>query len=234
MLDFPSVTTEQMRQIDRIMVDQFRITLVQMMENAGRNLAEQASRMLGNKPAGRRVVALCGAGNNGGGGMVAARHLHNRGAAVHAILTADRAALKEAPAHQWSILETLNLTAAAQSTLADSDLVIDAMIGYGLRGDPRQPVAGWIEQANRSGVPILSLDVPSGLDATSGHPGNPCIRAATTLTLALPKTGLRAEGADRYVGELLVADIGVPAELYARLGIESRPWFEEDSIVPAR
>jgi NAD(P)H-hydrate epimerase len=110
-------------------------------------------------------------------------------------------------------------------------LIIDALIGYGISGDPRQPVAGWIESANNSGKPILALDAPSGLDATTGIPGNPCIKAAATLTLALPKTGLLTRQAKNYVGELYLADISVPPELYLHLGIEVPNLFASDSIL---
>ncbi|MGQ9850748.1 MAG: NAD(P)H-hydrate epimerase, partial [Aggregatilineaceae bacterium] len=80
----PAITTAQMAEVDRLMIEEYGILLIQMMENAGRNLAEQARRMLGGDLTDRRIVVLCGAGNNGGGGMVAARHLHNRGARVQA------------------------------------------------------------------------------------------------------------------------------------------------------
>ncbi len=229
---FPAVTTEQMAEVDRLMIEHYGIQLTQMMENAGRNLAEQARRMLGGQLRARRVTVICGAGNNGGGGMVAARHLHNRGAEVQAMLAADRDRLKPVPAQQWRILEQLQLSAGADTELTDAELLIDAMIGYGLRGDPRGPVAEAINQVNDSGRPILSLDAPSGLNTTTGQPGDPCIRATATLTLALPKTGLLSEGARPYVGQLSVADIGVPPDLYSKIGIEAGPWFEEDSVVP--
>ena len=179
------------------------------------------------------MLVLCGAGNNGGGGMVAARHLHNRGAAVQVKLAADPERLKEIPAQQWGILERLGLEAPADPDLTGADLIIDALIGYGLRGDPRGQAADWIERVTGAGRPILALDTPSGLDATIGRPGSPCIRAAATLTLALPKTGLLAPQARPFVGDLYVADIGVPPELYQMLGLEVDQWFESDSIVPA-
>lgn len=229
----PAVTTKQMAEIDRLMIEDYGIQLIQMMENAGRNLAEQARRDLDGELQDRRVIVLCGAGNNGGGGMVAARHLHNRGARVRAVLAAEPSALKEVPQRQWDSLKKLGLTAAEPDDLGGSDLLIDALIGYGLHGDPRGLVAEWIERANQAGPPILSLDAPSGLDTTTGAAGSPCIQADTTLTLALPKTGLLQDGARRYVGKLYVADIGVPPELYSELGLPAAAWFAEDSIVAA-
>ena len=221
------------------MIEAYDIGLIQMMENAGRNLAEAARRLLGGKLTERKIVVLCGAGNNGGGGMVAARHLHNRGASVQVVgagrlsgaagVPAPR--LKEVPAHQWRILQRLGLTVAERVDLTQADLILDALIGYGLTGSPRGAVAEWIEQANAANRPILALDAPSGLDTTTGNAANPCIRAAATLTLALPKVGLLAPQARPFVGELYLADISVPPELYRRLGIEVGPIFADDSIV---
>jgi NAD(P)H-hydrate epimerase len=221
-----------MAEVDRLMIETYGILLIQMMENAGRQLAEQAGRMLAGRLAGQTVVVLCGSGNNGGGGMVAARHLHSRGAIVFPKVVADPARLTGIPAHQWRILESLRLDQKISADLSQADLIIDALVGYGLSGDPRGAVAEWIEHANASGRAILALDTPSGLDPTTGRPGTPCVRATATLTLALPKAGLLAPEARPYVGDLYLADIGVPPELYRQLGIEVDRWFESDSIVP--
>lgn len=229
--DFPVLTTPQMVEVDRLMIEEYQILLIQMMENAGRNLAELAKRQLGDQVAGRSIAILCGAGNNGGGGLAAARHLHNWGAEVSVKLAFDQARLKEIPAHQWHILEAMGLTSNEEPDLGKADLIIDALIGYGLTGDPRQPVAGWIDRANDAGSPILALDAPSGLNTTSGVPGKPCIRAAATLTLALPKTGLLTAQAQSVVGDLYLADISVPPELYSRLGVEVPNLFENDTIL---
>ncbi len=224
-MKIPSLTTEQMAEVDRLMNEEYGILLIQMMENAGRNLAEQARRMLGGQLAGRRIVVLCGKGNNGGGGMVAARHLHNRGAQVSVKLAGDPAGLKEIPAHQWDILQVMGLTQADDPGLDQADLTLDTIIGYGLTGDPRGQAAEWIRRANAAGQPILALDAPSGLDTTSGTAGDPCIQATATLTLALPKTGLLMASARSVVGELFLADISVPPRLYRRLGLSVGPIF---------
>jgi NAD(P)H-hydrate epimerase len=228
--EIPVLTTSQMVEVDRLMIEEYQIELIQMMENAGRNLAEQARRELGGQVAGKSIICLCGAGNNGGGGLVAARHLHNWGAEVDVTLAFEIARLKELPAHQWNILTQMGLETSVKLDLAAADLIIDALIGYGLSGDPRQPVAGWIDSANESMTPILALDAPSGLDTTSGIPGNPCIKATATLTLALPKTGLLTPQVKDYVGNLYLADISVPRELYQHMGIEVPNLFAKDSI----
>lgn len=229
----PALTTEQMAEVDRLMIEDYGILLIQMMENAGRNLAEQVGRMIDGDLSGRKVVVLCGAGNNGGGGMVAARHLHNRGASVWVSLIGDENRLKDIPAHQWRILHTIDVPGVGHpaALLDEPDLVIDAMIGYGLQGNPRGKVVEWIEWANESGAPILALDTPSGLDTTSGIPGSPCIRATATLTLALPKVGLFTPQARPYVGDIYLADISVPVKLYKELGIELGSIFAADTII---
>jgi NAD(P)H-hydrate epimerase len=228
----PALSTEQIKEVDRLMVQQFGIELIQMMENAGRSLAELARRLTGGRVLGKSIIVLCGTGNNGGGGMVAARHLHNWGVQVQVVLIGDRAQLKKVPARQWKIIEKLGLNTIALD-LKSADLILDALLGYGAQGDPRPPVSDWIERANASGVPILSLDSPSGLDTTTGEPGKPCVRAEATMTLALPKTGLLTSHARPFVGKLYLADIGVPPELYAApsLGFEVNTLFAEGAIL---
>jgi NAD(P)H-hydrate epimerase len=230
--NLPVLTTDQMIEVDRLMIEEWGITLLQMMENAGRNFAELARRQLGRAAQGKRIVVLCGTGNNGGGGMAATRHLHNWGAHVEAILIGDKNRLKDIPAHQWRILQKIGI-ARTDIDLSSTNLILDAMLGYGAKGDPRPPIADWIQLADESGFPILSLGSPSGLDTTTGVPGSPCIHASATLTLALPKTGLFAATAKPLVGDLYLADIGVPPELYAApsLGLQVVSPFVEETIV---
>ena len=226
----PVLTTGQMIEVDRLMIEEWGITLIQMMENAGRHLAELARHQLGGTVKDSRIVVLSGNGNNGGGGMTAARHLHNWGAHIEVLLTGTEDRLKEVPAQQWGILRKLGITRSTIE-LSGVDLILDAMLGYGAKGSPRSPIADWIRRTNESGVPVLSLDTPSGLDTTTGIPGLPCIRASATLTLALPKTGLLAPTAIPFVGDLYLADIGVPSELYARMGLKVDSPFHSDAIV---
>lgn len=230
--DLPVLTTEQMVEVDRLMIEEWGITLLQMMENAGQKLAELARRQLGGSVQGARVAVLCGNGNNGGGGMVAARHMHNWGARVQAILARNEMQLKEIPAHQWQILKKMGITGSSAG-LSETDLILDALLGYGAKGNPRPPLADWIRHANESKRPILSLDAPSGLDTTTGMPGAPCVRASATLTLALPKKGLLTAQAKPFVGALYLADIGVPPELYAApsLGLQVNSPFGEGTLL---
>jgi NAD(P)H-hydrate epimerase len=200
----PAVTTEQMREVDRAMIEDYGITLTRMMENAGRDLAELVRYKLGGRVEGKTIVVLAGRGNNGGG-MVAARHLTNWGADVRVMTNGIRAD-KSVVAEQFQILRALNVPlsdALEQSILTSADLVVDALIGYGLQGAPRGEMAKWIRNANESGAPIVALDTPSGLDTDTGEIFEPCIRATAILTLALPKIGFYTTNATRVMDEHL-------------------------------
>ena len=220
----PAVSVEEMREVDRIAVEDTGPTLLQMMEHAGLNLALLAIEMLGHEWRSQQVVVLAGAGGNGGGGICAARHLANRGVEVLAVTTeasarADGAlgqqlmALGEAPARVIPFSEAFDVAVAG--------LVIDAVVGYSLRGAPRGPVMALIRAAAAATAPVLSLDVPSGVDADTGETPGVAVRPQATLTLALPKRGLRVE----IAGELWLADLGIPPGVYARAGIAFQPPF---------
>lgn len=219
--DLPVITAELMREVDRVMTDELGIQLIQMMENAGRSLVDLAITRY--HPS--TCTVLAGPGGNGGGGLVAARHLHNRGVDVTVAL--DGRDLDDVPGHQLAILRRMGVPLAAEPPPAS--LVIDAMIGYGLRGDPRGAIAGWIDWANGQPSPTLALDLPSGLDATTGRVGSPCILADATLTLALPKVGLRA--APQVVGALFAADISVPPSVYEPMGLHLSAPFPTGAIL---
>lgn len=230
-MQVPFISTEQMVEVDRLMIEEYGIQLIQMMENAGRTLAELSRLLLGGDVRTKNIAVLCGAGNNGGGGMVAARHLHNWGADILLNIFSPTEQLKDVPAHQFHILRSMGVADNGTIELDSVDLVIDAMIGYGLTGDPRGKIADWIRRVNDAGRLVLALDAPSGLNATTGVPGKPCMRATATMTLALPKTGLATTEAEQYVGDLYLADISVPPALYTRIGLGKPPVFWENTIV---
>jgi NAD(P)H-hydrate epimerase len=238
--DVPYLTADQMREVDRLMVEEFHIELLQMMELAGRHLAHLArERFLGGDVEERGVVVLAGTGGNGGGALVAARRLHNWGARVRVFVTKAREHFAPVPRHQLEILPRMAVPLApaqAIETVSLTELVIDGVIGYGLSGPPKGGAAELILWANGQPAPVLSLDIPSGLDATTGEAFDPSIAATATLTLALPKTGLRASGAERVVGELYLANIGVPRTLYAlpTVGVEVGPVFARGDVVRLR
>ncbi len=208
--------------VDRIAMNDFGLDILQMMENAGRNLAEIALNMLGTVRG--EVVILAGGGGNGGGGVCCARHLHNRGVRTEVVFDRDLAALKGAAGAQWRILQAAGLEPLMSdrvvALLERADLVIDALIGYSLRGTPRGRTAELIALCNDRARRVLALDVPSGLDATTGEVPGVMIRAEHIVTLALPKMGLRDTD-----GAIFLADIGIPPEVYTRLGVCSVPTF---------
>lgn len=216
--DIPYVTTEQMIEVDRAMIEDYKIELIQMMENAGRNLAHLArKRFLNGHPGGKQIVVLAGTGGNGGGALVCARRLSNWGTNVSVYTTQPDDAFTPIPAHQLDILHRMQVpvnAVRAVSRLDAPDLIVDGIIGYSLSGAPYGTAADLIRWVNDQTVPVLSLDAPSGVDTTSGTVFDPAIRATATMTLALPKEGLRASGVAANVGELYLADISVPPTLY--------------------
>ncbi|MEL6658164.1 MAG: NAD(P)H-hydrate epimerase [Bacteroidota bacterium] len=224
--EIPRISTEQMVKVDRLMIEEYKIELIQMMENAGRCLAILATKKFLKKKLGsKQVIVLAGTGGNGGGALVCARRLHNWGAKVQVFLTADADRMTPVPAHQLRVLQRMGIDIHLGNELLaanEADLIIDGIIGYSVKGDPRGLAKTMIEWANRQEIPVLSLDTPSGLDLTSGTVHAPTVRADATLTLALPKQGLFEPLAIAQRGELYLGDISVPPALYQEpsLGIE--------------
>ena len=233
----PYVTANQMAEVDRAMIEDYGISLTQMMENAGRNLAHLArDRFFDGDPRGMRVLVMAGTGGNGGGALVAARRLHNWGADVRIHLSADPTALSSVPGKQLGVLEAIGVSVRGPEELSDTpvpDLIIDGIIGYSLAGAPWGGAAKLIHWANQQDSPILSLDVPSGMDPNTGETFEPAIRATVTMTLALPKIGLATEAGRVAVGELHLADIGVPPGLYAgpSLNLSVGALFAEADVI---
>jgi NAD(P)H-hydrate epimerase len=232
----PALTAAQMAAIDRIMLEAYGVDTLQLMEVAGRAVAAFARRrFLGGDAGGKRIAILCGSGGNGGDGMVAARFLHTWGAFPEVWLGRRPVPGKGIAAHQLAILERLGVPVhepTAVPSLPEADLVIDALLGFSLTGAPAGETAALIAAANAQLAPVLAVDVPSGLEATKGIAYDLCIRAEATLTLALSKTGLLAPSAREHVGELVVADIGVPAVAYARVGVRVGPLFATGDFLP--
>ncbi len=207
------VSAEEMAAIDDAAIGTYRIDVLSLMENAGAAVAVLAARMLGGSAAGRRVACLTGKGNNGGDGLVAARHLNNRGADVTVVLAQLPEELGGVASRQFESVKAMGTpVATAPTDLSGYDLLLDALLGYNARGPPREPIAGIIRLANESNVPILAVDLPSGLDPTLGAPHDPCVVATATLTLGLPKTGFLNPTSRRFVGELYLADVSIPWE----------------------
>jgi len=232
-----AIIADQMRLVDDLAVNKYNILLEEMMELAGYHLTELAHTIMKKSLKNKKIVVLAGKGNNGGGGLVAARHLHNRGADVHIILSSNTG-LKAAVAGRLKTLKELQLPILyfegeddSCKLIQEAHLIIDALIGYGLKSDPKYPVSQLIDHVNNSGSTVLSLDVPTGIDSTKGNIYNRCIRADHTLTLALPKEGLLDENARNHIGSLYLADIGIPGALYKELGLDIENIFQYENII---
>ena len=226
-----------MIEVDRLMINSYGITLLQMMENAGRNLALLAKQMLGDDILNRKICVVAGNGNNGGGGLAAARHLSNWGAEVTVLIATPAADFKPVAAQQLEIVRHLPISVVFAGNQAEyidwcsCQLVIDAIFGYGLNRSPKGMVADIIQTINTLNCQVLSLDAPSGLDTSNGHISDTLVKADATLTLALPKTGLLQENALPYVGNLYIGDISVPPLLYCQLGIKVEPIFKKNPVI---
>jgi NAD(P)H-hydrate epimerase len=198
------LSVAQARELDRRAREEFRIPALILMEHAGRAVAEQAARL------GRSHVVVAGSGHNGGDGLVAARLLHLRGHRVRVLPIAPLDRLQGEPAVQARMVEALKIPLV--SDLRGS-IVIDAIFGIGLNRDVAGPAAEWIDRINRSGKPVVAVDIPSGLDGDTGEPRGAAVRATLTVTFGFPKIGFRRARAKQYLGRLVVADIGYPREL---------------------
>ncbi len=191
------------------------MTGVMLMENAGRGTTDVLCRL----GVGGPVVIVCGRGNNGGDGFVIARHLDLRGYEVRVALLDDPSGLRGDAATNYRVIEKSAIPLMRcgpqllASALRDAAWIVDAMLGTGAMGDPREPYGTVITMLNESGVPILAVDVPSGLDCETGTAGEPTIRAQHTCTFVAPKPGLLVANSTPYVGELHVVDIGAPRRL---------------------
>jgi NAD(P)H-hydrate epimerase len=214
-LAVPYLTSAQSREVDRLTEERFAIPVAWLMEAAGWQVARHCR---------GRTYVLCGRGNNGGDGLAAARHLHRWGR-LAGVACLDPAALGGPAAEQARALRALGVPIADEppAGLGDTTLIVDALLGTGLSRPPAGRVASWIEMVNGSGRRVVAVDVPSGLDADTGVAAGPCTRATVTVTLGLPKPGLVTADGPAHAGEVWVADIGVPVEAYATIGLTLPP-----------
>ncbi len=219
-----SLTREEMRELDRKAIEEYKIPGIVLMENAGRNVAEEVLKMIGD-PQQTRVAVLCGKGNNGGDGFVIARHLHNHHVPVEVFLVArisdilkDRDAgtnLQILLNMKMPVNELLNIT-DVNSTLKDLSnctILVDALFGTGLSGEVREPFKTFIQKVNNLDRPIVAVDIPSGLDCNTGKVLGAAIKATKTVTFASSKRGFYLEDGPNYTGEVIVTDISIPVEL---------------------
>lgn len=211
------LTRNQVRQIDQRSIQEYHIPGVVLMENAARGVAQVAWRMLGSNR-GAAVLIMCGGGNNGGDGLAVARHLHNGGAAVSILLSADPDKYDGEARSNFEIVSAMKLPIAAADPTAIAGmkpaLIVDAIFGTGLTQPPREPFPQIARAIQGLGAPILAVDIPSGLDCDSGQPlGKICVKATATATFVAAKAGFAKPSAAPYLGEVTVWDIGCPREL---------------------
>ena len=234
------VSAAQMREVQRVAQEEYGVDILQMTENAGRAVAQVALAMLGGRGRGHRVLVLAGGGNKGAAGLAAVRSLVNWGASVEMVLAGVEEEMSFTARRQLQILRNSGIVdpadleateIALEDQLMRAELVIDAITGYGLEGPPVGIAAAVAELAVASARPILAVDLPTGINGTTGEVSVPAIRAVTTLMLDLPKRGLLEPAAKGHVGELYLADLGIPLGVHERLGLPAGGIFDEGPIV---
>ncbi len=231
-----TLSRAQVREVDRRAIHEYGMSGLVLMENAGRGTTDVLCELLPKVPAlpgGRAtsskalpnplVTIVCGKGNNGGDGFVIARHLDLRGIQVKVLLLAPPGELSGDAAANFNIIQNVGI--AIDSFAAPLDVgkfedattgsawLVDAILGTGAVGEPKSPYAEAIDRMNANGLPILAVDLPSGLDCDTGGLARHTIRAAHTCTFVAAKPGFFAPGASQYVGKLHVVDIGAPRRL---------------------
>lgn len=215
------VTAAQMRRIDERAAKEYGIPSLLLMENAGAACAREALRLGGHKLG--KVVILCGKGNNGGDGFVAARHLMNKGLRPSVFFFQNPSEMKPDPLVNFHILQKMKADlrnfskkvslGELQNSLRNSDLIVDALFGTGISRLLDELFRTVVALVNASKRPVVSVDIPSGLNADTGEVMGVCIRANLTVALGLPKKGFYQRGAKRWTGKVIVADISIPPVL---------------------
>jgi NAD(P)H-hydrate epimerase len=221
---WPILSCEQVREIDRMAIDELQMPGLVLMENAGRGIVD----VLREEGVRGPVLIACGPGNNGGDGFVIARHLDLLDVPVHVVLACDPARLRGDAADNFRWLQATQVTVhridptgalRLPSPPIAFDWVVDALLGTGVRGAPRAPLDQLIRQLNQLPARRLAVDLPSGLDGETGGAAPTTFRADVTGTLVAAKPGLVDATAAPYVGRLVVLDIGVPRGILQRFGL---------------
>lgn len=218
-----AVNVSQMKEVDQVAVNEYGISAEILMENAAFGLVEMVRSMLGGTIKYKKIIVLAHKGNNGGDGLALSRHLCNYGSQVKVVLTVLPEKLGKLTLKQYGILEKMDVEMYVYSEITNNklknmllkaDLVVDALLGYGAKGNPKYPLDEIIDLAVLHSRQILSIDIPSGLDADSGGASDHTIKAMKTLTLGFVKKGLLEQSAQKYTGELWLSRISLPKELH--------------------
>lgn len=213
------VTASEMKEIERLAREKYGIPALRLMENAGRASAEEIFKRFKSG----KCAIFCGKGNNGGDGFVAARYLGEYGIKTNVFLLGKASHIKNhAPLVNLERLKKINQRVREIVTEEDEkrfkagfecDFIVDAIFGTGFSGTLSAPARGVVEFMNAAQKPIFALDVPSGLDATTGEARGISVRAHKTITFGLPKTGFSNVAATPYLGKVVVKGIGFPIAL---------------------
>lgn len=214
------VTTREIQTLDRKAIDRYGVPSLALMENAGSGVAREILRVL-KRVRGRRVVILCGLGNNAGDGFVAARHLLNNGINPKIYLIGRPQQLKQDAQVNYRILRNIGypvasagrLTKKISQDIRGAGVIVDAIFGVGLNREVGAPFRGFIEEVNRSKGKVVAVDIPSGLDGTTGKIYGVCVKASVTVSFSFPKRGFYSAGGKKYCGRISVIDIGIPIRL---------------------
>jgi NAD(P)H-hydrate epimerase len=221
----PSAT---LREADAQARDELGIEPLQLMEIAGWQVARIVDALLGGAP-GKQVLMVAGSGNNGGDALVAARFLKQRGALVRVsmVRSKDSASLS---AHHANTINRLGvrIDEAPGGIDGSADLIVDGLLGTGIRPPLREPAPAIISAMNAAGLPIVAVDVPSGMDADTGLGAEQAVRATATVTLAAPKLGLIQT---TNSGRIFLADIGIPSRLFSTAGDAVQSMYRTGDIV---
>lgn len=219
-----SLSRAQSRRYDQLAMGEYGIPGVVLMENAGRGCVD----VLAESGLGGPVLILAGTGNNGGDGWVMARHLTNMGFRTAVVLAGDAARIQGdakvnfqiarkmgVPTRAWDGAESSQALRRIAIEFCEGEPVwiVDALLGTGAVGNPREPYASLIRAANAMAARRMAIDLPSGLDCDTGEPADPTFRADVTCTMVAPKLGFANPAAVGYVGHVCCIDIGAPANL---------------------
>ena len=217
------VTSSEMMNLDNVAINKYSIPGIVLMENAGLQVVHKINRLFNSCLENKRIMIFCGKGNNGGDGIVIARHLINKGADVKTFLLCSPSEIKGDSATNLKILQSMGARIypiindkdlhRVDISMIYSDLIVDAIFGTGFKGEASGISASLIKLINQSKRQILSVDIPSGLEADTGKIYGECIKAAYTITFGLPKIGLYIEPGCRFSGEIEVVDISFPQKL---------------------
>lgn len=217
MSDHMYLSIADIREMDRLAIEDYGMPGIILMENAGLGVV----RGVLDKIISDEVLVLCGKGNNGGDGFVIARHLYNRGIKVKVMLAEPADKIGGDALINFNIIEKMHIPvvqyeANLDKAILHSEFIIDALLGSGLNSAVRGPYDAMIQAINRSKAYTVAVDIPSGLNADSGKPLNIAVQANRTYTFGAYKLGFRKTGAGQWTGEYELVDIGLPVDVLAR------------------